>query len=89
MKQSKQHEVDEAFFELIEFNTRRLARGAEAAKVRIDRDGNWLWMSKRDLKLNIKEFGPHAVLVHALKCYEAGRLLEVTEDADATSSPAQ
>lgn len=76
MKSVKEHEVEEVCFELMEFNTRRLQRGAEAARVRIDTDGNWLWMSKRDVNLNIKEFGEHPVLLRAIRCYEAGKLVD-------------
>lgn len=76
MKIIKEHEVEEPFFSLLEFNTRRLQRGATAAKVQIDAEGDWLWMSKRDLKLNIKEFGDHPVLARAIRCYDAGKLVD-------------
>lgn len=54
-------------FRFIEFNDRRWIRGAEAARVAVieDDEEDWLWMSKRDIELNIKEFGPHAELVKA------------------------
>ena len=58
-------------FRFIEFNERRAIRGAEAARVAVIESGEegWLWMSKRDLDLNIKEFGPHAELVKAMIVY--------------------
>lgn len=58
-------------FRFIEFNDRRWIRGAEAARVAVieDDEEDWLWMSKRDIELNIKEFGPHAELVKAQLAY--------------------
>jgi len=58
-------------FRFIEFNDRRWVRGAEAARVAVIEDGeeDWLWMSKRDVSLNIKEFGPHPELVKAQLAY--------------------
>lgn len=53
----------------IEFNPRRAMRGAEAARVEIDPSGEWVWMSKRDIKLNIRDFGHHAELQKALNAY--------------------
>ena len=46
-------------------------RSAEAARVEVDPDGDWLWMSKRDIKANIKEFGEHPELQKALEAYGA------------------
>ena len=57
-------------FRFIGFNERRAMRGAEAAKVEVDKDGDWLWMSKKDLNGNIKLFGPHPELVKALHAYQ-------------------
>jgi hypothetical protein len=58
-------------FRFIEFNDRRWLRGADAARVAVIEDGeeDWLWMSKRDISLNIKEFGPHIELVKAQLAY--------------------
>lgn len=58
-------------FRFIEFNPRRALRGAEAARVAIIENGqeDWLWMSKRDVDLNIKEFGPHDELLKARLAY--------------------
>jgi len=55
----------------IEFNPRRALRGAEAARVEVDPDGEWLWMSKRDIKNNIRDFGDHPELQKALVAYGA------------------
>lgn len=61
-------------FRFVEFNPRRAMRGAEAARVAVIEDGeeDWLWMSKRDVDLNIKEFGPHPELVKAQMAYANG-----------------
>lgn len=59
-------------FELIEFNTRRLIRGATAAKIAIFEDGeqiNWLWMTPKDIRANLAEFGPSEALNTALVHY--------------------
>ena len=45
-------------------------RGADAARMQVDDDGDWLWMSKRDLQRNIKDFGPHPELLKALEHYQ-------------------
>lgn len=57
-------------FRFVEFNDRRYARGAEAARVAVRSVAGeeLLWMSKSDIKKNIKAFGPSAEL---LKAYEA------------------
>lgn len=61
-------------FRFIEFNPRRELRGAKAARVAVIEDGeeDWLWMDKRDIKLNIKEFGPHVELLKAQLAYSKG-----------------
>jgi hypothetical protein len=61
-------ETESVEFEFIEFNPRRKARGVEAARVACD--GEWLWMSKRDIELNIRDFGPHPELLKALESYK-------------------
>ena len=58
-------------FRFIEFNDRRAMRGAEAARVEVDPQGEWLWMSKRDIKNNIRDFGDHPELQKALQAYGA------------------
>ena len=55
-------------FEFIEFNPRRKSRGAEAA--RVSADGEWLWMSRRDIENNIRDFGRHPELLKALESYK-------------------
>ena len=58
-------------FRFIEFNQRRAIRGADAARVAVIEDGqeDWLWMSKRDIALNIKQFGPSDELFKAQLAY--------------------
>ena len=60
-------------FRFIEFNDRRHARGAEAARVAVIEDGeeDWLWMSKRDIANNMRKFGRHPELVKAHEAYGA------------------
>ena len=58
-------------FKFIEFNERRAMRNAEAARVEVDPDGGWLWMSRKDIKNNIKTFGDNPELQKALKAYGA------------------
>lgn len=62
-------------FVLRRFNPRRAMRGADAAEVECI-DGEFhelLWMSKRDIEKNIKEFGPHEELLKAKAAYVARR----------------
>ena len=61
------------YFRFIEFNDRRAMRRADAARVEIDPDGEWLWMNRSDLKKNIDKFGPHPDLKKALAAYGAWR----------------
>ena len=65
-------------FRFIEFNVRRYARGADAARVEvIDADKkDWLWMSKRDLAKNMMTFGRHPELLTAYAAYEAYTVYE-------------
>ena len=58
-------------FRFIEFNDRRFARGAPAARVEVidDGDKDWLWMTKRDISLNMKMYGEHPELVKAHEAY--------------------
>jgi hypothetical protein len=58
-------------FRFIEFNPRRAIRGADAARVAVIEDcqEDWLWMSQRDIALNIKQFGPSDELLKAQLAY--------------------
>lgn len=56
-------------FELVRFNPRRNARNAPAAEVRVD--GELLWMTIKDIKNNIRDFGDHPELQKALQAYKA------------------
>lgn len=63
-------------FKFVEFNPRRHDRGVEAARVRVLEDGEpcgLLWMSERDLKANIAEFGDSEDLQQALAEYAKHR----------------
>lgn len=54
----------------IEFNDRRDMRGAPAARVEIDPSGEWLWMTAKDVRLNIRDHGDHPELQKALNAYK-------------------
>lgn len=59
-------------YQLLEFNVRRMSRGAKAARVAILLDGkldDWLWMSKSDVTANIKELGNCDAFQQALDLY--------------------
>lgn len=59
-------------FRLIEFNTIRYGRGADAARVEVlqdDGDRDLLWMSPQDIKRNVMLFGPHLGLLQAATRY--------------------
>ena len=63
-------------FKFIEFHARRAMRGADAARVEVtdpaDPDGGgWLWMSRKDIKANIRDHGAHPELQKALAAYGA------------------
>ena len=61
-------------FKFIEFNQRRALRGADAAarvEVIDGTETDWLWMSRSDLRKNIKLHGAHPELVKALAAYGA------------------
>lgn len=62
---------EETEFRFIEFNERRAARGADAARVAVIQDGEevWLWMSKIDIAKNMMTFGRHPELVKAIQSY--------------------
>lgn len=61
-------------FRLVEFNARRVRRGAEGARVEVryssePDDFEWLWMSAQDVRDNLAEFGADAELEKALAVY--------------------
>ena len=64
-------------FKFIEFNERRAMRSKEAARVAVtdpeDPEGGpgWLWMSRKDIKNNIREHGDSPELQKALAAYGA------------------
>ena len=58
-------------FKFIEFNPRRAMRSADAVKVEVSTDGEWLWMGKRDIRANVKQFGAHPKLQKAMDAYGA------------------
>jgi len=62
-------------FRLVEFNPRRARRGAEAARVEVtynEGDIDLLWMSPRDIRNNIREFGQQEGLQKVLDAYQQG-----------------
>ena len=61
-------------FEFVEFNPRRAARGADAARVAVKYDDgtdDLLWMSKSDIAKNIMTFGQSDELTKAHNAYKA------------------
>jgi hypothetical protein len=60
--------TDDFTFRFVEFNPRRAARGAPAA--RIDFGGDWAWMSLLDLRRNIKIYGRLAAFTQAIEAYK-------------------
>lgn len=61
-------------FRFIEFNPRRKSRRIEAARVEVaysseEGDSEYLWMSARDIRNNLKSFGENAELRKALAAY--------------------
>lgn len=72
-------------FQLLEFNPRRWARHAAAARVVcLNPDGttDLLWMSKSDIRKNIEAFGESEALTKALDCYQRpGQFYPPRDDA--------
>ena len=60
--------TDNFTFRFVEFNERRAARGAPAA--RIDFGGDWAWMSLVDLRRNIRIYGRLAAFTEAIEAYK-------------------
>jgi len=72
MTQNPHTPIDESVsFRLVRYNPRRKARGARAAELEIsDENGSMaLWMNERDLKANVREYGPHEALLEAMVAY--------------------
>ena len=61
--------ADDFTFKFIEFNPRRAARGAQAARVEVN--GDLVWMSLSDLKKNVTIFGPLAAFTQAIEAYKS------------------
>ena len=62
-------------FRFVEFNPFRHRRGAVACRVEVLHDSepvDWLWMSKKDIRANIKLFGECQELRKALDAYKTG-----------------
>ena len=73
---TESHDTPLLQFTFIEFNERRAMRGAPAARVDVaypeDPDGGgWLWMTRKDIKANIRDHGDNIELQKALKAYGA------------------
>lgn len=66
-------------FELHRYAPRRAARGAEAAEVKVtwpEGDVEYLWMSRKDIRKNMKEWGACDGLLDALNAYRQNANLE-------------
>lgn len=62
----------EPIFTLLRFNPRRAMRGAPAAEVEFQSGGDCalLWMTEKDIRDNIEDFGEHHALLQALQAYK-------------------
>jgi hypothetical protein len=71
-------------FEFVQFNPRRLLRGAEGARVKVtyESGSDLLWMSEQDIRRNIMWYGKVPGLMKALEAYKLG------VEFDAEASPA-
>lgn len=66
-------------FVLARYNPRRNARGAEAAELQVLQDGkpiDLVWMSKADIKANLKLFPNDTGLLAAVEAYKANKEVE-------------
>jgi len=59
-------------FVLLRFNPRRHIRGVAAAEVAVN--GQPLWMTRADIRANLREFGSHKELWKALEAYDSGEM---------------
>jgi hypothetical protein len=78
-------------FTLVRFNPRRAQRGAEAAEVEVtwpDGETETLWMSRKDLRDNAKEYGSQAGITAALDAYRRNARA-MTPGANGTPMPAK
>ena len=60
-------------FSFIEFNPRRAQRGVEAVRMDVkywDGREEWIWMSAKDVKQNVKLFGDCEAFQQALAAYK-------------------
>jgi hypothetical protein len=74
--------METPIFTLIRFNTRRAARGAEAAEVNVkwvDGEAITVWMSLSDIKNNAKEYGWQGGLQQARHHYLNNKEYPVNE----------
>jgi len=55
-------------FRLVRFNPRRALRGAPAAEVQTS--SGLFWMTRSDIRKNLREFGNHPELWKAYEAYE-------------------
>ena len=73
MAAPKNEDIAKVDFRFIEFNDRRRARKADAARVAAVENGEevWLWMNKSDIANNIRWHGEHPELLKAKQAYAA------------------
>ncbi len=86
--ESQELSTERQHFRLLRFNLVRFQRGVEAARVEVDANGAWLWMSKDDVVNNMADFGVHQELLKAYGMYieaESGRLQKLTESTQSPS----
>ncbi len=60
-------------FKFYRYNDRRRCRGVEAVQMQIFENGEQvglLWMSRKDINNNIREFGMCPALHRGLQCYQ-------------------
>ena len=63
-------------FEIAQVNIRRMQRGKEAVEINVIDDGKavaCLWMSKRDIELNIADYGECDAFTVGLEIYKQRR----------------
>ena len=63
-------------FKFYRFNKIRMTRGVRAVQLRVFENGEevgLLWVSRKDINNNIRQFGMCEVLRRALECYQTGK----------------